>query len=76
MNINPKRGLTGLVFGWYCILYYDREAPEPEGTVYFDHTPRLGERFMLPSSNYEETWVVDSVDVSEMEFTAKGPVQL
>jgi hypothetical protein len=51
-----------LLYGYLCTCTYPDDAPEDEGTVLFDHSPAIGDEFLLPSSAFAETWRVTSVD--------------
>ena len=63
---------NSLLFGWFynCLYEEDDGYLEPEGIVLFYDTPTIGQKFMLPSSNYKEEWVVKRVYNHDMSFTA------
>jgi hypothetical protein len=57
-----------MLIGYYCICIHD--FPEDEGIVYFYETPKVGDEFELPSSDYKETWKISSVNEEDLVIHA------
>ena len=58
-----------MIYSWYCILLEDGYS-EPEGMVDFSGKPKIGQKFLLPSSGFNEEWQINSVREDDMSFTA------
>jgi hypothetical protein len=58
-------------YGYLVTCLYDDDAPEDEGTVFFNDRPKPGDSFLLPSSGHTETWEVVSFDEEYSRVYAK-----